>query len=180
MCLSKFCELRPPYVKLFDQLPHQVCLCSYHENVRLLLVGLGEHTSLSTEFSSFIEQVTCDPTSKKCMTRECSTCHDMIDGIAPQAHSESLPYYQWKSTDNRIEKIVATDTVDNIFNELINQLNTFLLHTFVKRKQAAAFNSLKSSSDGISIVLQVDPEFVEFAKPLSLLRPNQQLVKILR
>ena len=33
MCLSKFCELRPPNVKLFDQLPHQVCLCSYHENV---------------------------------------------------------------------------------------------------------------------------------------------------
>ena len=150
MCLSKFCELQPPYVKLFDQLPHQVCLCSYHENVRLLLVGLGEHTSLSTEFSSFIEQVTCDPTSKKCMTRECSTCHDMIDGCAPQAHSESLPYYQWKSTDNRIERIVATDTVDNIFNELKKQLNTFLLHTFVKREQAAAFNS----SDGISIVLQ--------------------------
>ena len=80
----------------------------------------------------------------------------MIDGFAPQAHSESLPYYQWKSTDNRIEKIVATDTVDNIFNELKKQLNTFLLHTFVKREQAAAFNSLKSSSDGISIVLEVD------------------------
>ena len=60
MCLSKFCELQPPNIKLFDQLPHQVCLCSYHENVRLLLVGLGEHTSLSTEFSSFVEQVTCD------------------------------------------------------------------------------------------------------------------------
>ena len=46
-------------------------------------------------------------------------CHDhMLDGFAPQAHSESLPYYQWKSTYNRIEKIVATDTVDNIFNEL--------------------------------------------------------------
>ena len=94
--------------------------------------------------------------SKKCMTRECSTCHDMIDGFAPQAHSESLPYYQWKSTDNQIEKIVAIDTVDMIFNELKKQLNTFLLHTFVKRERAATFNSLKSSSDGISIVLQVD------------------------
>ena len=92
--------------------------------------------------------------SKKCMTRECSTCHDMIDGFAPQSHSESLPYYQCKSTDNRIEKIA--DTVDIIFNELKKQLNTFLLHTFVKRERAATFNSLKSSSDGISIVLQVD------------------------
>ena len=90
---------------------------------------------MSTERSSFVEQVTCDLTSKKCMTRECSTCHDMIVGFAPQAHSESLPYYQWKSTDNRIEKIVATDTVDNIFNELKKQLNTFLLHTFVKRER---------------------------------------------
>ena len=59
-------------------------------------------------------------------------------------------------TDNRIERIVATDTVDNIFNELKKQLNTFLLHTFVKREHAVTFNSLKSSSDGISIVLQID------------------------
>ena len=80
----------------------------------------------------------------------------MIDGFAPQAHSESLPYYQWKSTDNQIEKIVATDTDDSIFNELKKQLNTLILYTFVKRERAATFNSLKSSSDGISIVLQVD------------------------
>lgn len=71
MSLSKFCELRPPNVKLFDHLPHQVCLCSYHENVRLLLVALREHSSLSAEYSCFIEQVTCDATSKKCMTRQC-------------------------------------------------------------------------------------------------------------
>ena len=34
--------------------------------------------------------------------------------------------------------------------------NTFLLHSFVNRKQAASFGSLKSSCDGKSIVLQVD------------------------
>ena len=83
MSLSKFCELRPPNVKLFDHLPHQVCLCNYHETVRLLLVALGEHTSLSTEFSSFVKQVTCDPSSKKCMTRECSACLDLINEFVP-------------------------------------------------------------------------------------------------
>ena len=66
----------------------------------------------------------------------------MIDGFAPQARSESLPYYQWKSIDNQIEKIA--DTVDIIFNGLKKQLKTFLLHTFVKREQTAAFNSLKA------------------------------------
>ena len=92
MSLSKFCELRPPNIKLFDHLPHQVCLCSYHENVRLLLVALKEHSPLSTEFSSFIEQVTCDATSKKCMTRECCTCEDLIDEFAPQSSSMTLQY----------------------------------------------------------------------------------------
>ena len=64
-------------------------------------------------------------------------------------------YYQWKSTDSRIEKVVITDTVDAVFNELKKQLSTFLLHTFVKREQAASFDSLKNSCDGKSIVLQV-------------------------
>ena len=47
-------------------------------------------------------------------------------------------------------------TVDAIFNELKKQLSTFLLHTFVKRKQAASFDFLKKSCDGKSIVLQVN------------------------
>ena len=44
--LSKFCEMRLPCLKLFDHIPLHVCVCSYHENVRLLLVALKEHTSL--------------------------------------------------------------------------------------------------------------------------------------
>ena len=40
--LIRFYELRPTHVK--DQIPYQVCVCSHHENVRLLLVALKEHT----------------------------------------------------------------------------------------------------------------------------------------
>ena len=118
-------------------------------------LALREHSSLSTEFSSFIEQVTCDTTSK-CTTRECSTCVDLIDDFAPQSSSVTLQYSQWKSIDSRIEKAVMTDTVDAVYNELKKQLTTFLLHTFVKRNQAALFDSMKNSCDDKSIVLQVD------------------------
>ena len=49
------------------------------------LYEFGGHLTLSKEWgksvlrrmgfvSTFIEQVTCDATSKKCMTRQCSTC----------------------------------------------------------------------------------------------------------
>ena len=36
--LNKFCELSPKRVKLFDHIPHYVCVCSHHENVWLLLL----------------------------------------------------------------------------------------------------------------------------------------------
>lgn len=36
----KFCKLCPAHVKLFDNLPYQVCVCSYHENIHLILVAL--------------------------------------------------------------------------------------------------------------------------------------------
>ena len=40
--LSKFGKLRPSNVKLFEHIPHKVCVCSYHENVCLMLVALKQ------------------------------------------------------------------------------------------------------------------------------------------
>ena len=91
--LTKFCELRPTHVKLFDQIPHQVCVCSYHENVRLLLVALKDYTALSTDFSGFINQVACDSTSKECMSGKCSECKDAINQFAP-GNTSSIVHYQ--------------------------------------------------------------------------------------
>jgi len=41
--LRKFCELKPNNIKLLDHIPHNICVCSYHENVQLLLLSLKEH-----------------------------------------------------------------------------------------------------------------------------------------
>ena len=42
--LSKFCSLRPTHIKLFEQIPHNVCVCEYHENIRLLLSVLENNS----------------------------------------------------------------------------------------------------------------------------------------
>ena len=82
--LSKFCDLRPQHVKLFDHIPHYVCVCQYHENIRLLLTALRGHTLLSVEFRPFIDKITCDSSSKACMYSECSTCKSKIDNYSLQ------------------------------------------------------------------------------------------------
>ena len=56
------------------------------------------------------------------MTQECTTCVSLIDEFAPQSSSVTLQYYQWKSKDSQIEKVVVTDTVDAVFNPLRTEL----------------------------------------------------------
>ena len=94
--LIRFYELRPTHVKLLDQIPHQVCVCSHHENVRLLLVALKEHTSLNSDFSAFIEQVTCDASSKGCMSGKFSECANAIEKYATANKSYPIHYQQWQ------------------------------------------------------------------------------------
>ena len=49
---------------------------------------------------------------------------NLIDKFAQQGGSKTMKYYQWKSTDSRTEKVNMSDTVDNIFIELKNQIST--------------------------------------------------------
>ncbi len=132
-----------------------MCVCSYHENVRLLLVALREHTSLLVEFQDFIAQVTCDPQAKDCLSSQCTVCKDYIDKYAPSNGVATVRYHQWQNND-RVEKVEVLGTVEDAYVELKRQLKPFLLHTYVKHRQAAHLELLKSECDSKNVVLQVD------------------------
>ena len=68
--------------------------------------------------------------------------------------------------DRRAEKMSITATVGDLFEELKSHTNNFLIHHYVKRKQAVHMEKLISECGGISIVLQVD--FCENASLLTL------------
>ena len=129
--LSKFCELRPKRVKLFDHIPHYVCVCSYHENVRLLLYALHQHTQLPVEFHSVIDQVTCNSSEKKCMSSLCENCKDKIDIYLPKNPMDTLKYQQWHNS----EKVDIIGTVNDAFTELKNQLKEFF-YSYIYQTQA--------------------------------------------
>ena len=126
---SKFCELRPQNIKCLDHLPHHVCVCAYHENVRLLLLALKDHTPLTAEFDAFRAQVTCDPNAKECLTGECTKCVGMIDELAPADGDVPIRYHQWQSNE-RTEKVEVVSTARDAFLELKKKLKPFLMHTY--------------------------------------------------
>lgn len=151
--LSKFCELRPKHIKLFDQIPHNVCVCVYHENVRLLLWALKGETGLPDNISKFTNELVCDPESEQCMSLECNACRGKIKDYMPQdTNDDVVTYYQWQ----KAEKLQLAGTISEIFHTLEEKIPKFLDHVYTKRKQAAFMEHVKSKVDGEEILVQVD------------------------
>ena len=67
-----------------------------------------------------------------------------------------VTYFQWQKTDKNIAKVEAKSTAEDTFNELKHQLKPFLIHVYVKRKQAAFMEHITNNVDGKTIALQVD------------------------
>jgi hypothetical protein len=110
---------------------------------------------------AFILLVVCDENNEKCMKQECMMCIDKINGFdlslqEGSAASDITTYHQWQTLEGRATKCQLNGTVDDVFKELRSQLKPFLLHTFLKRRQAEHFENLKASVDGSTAVLQVD------------------------
>jgi len=133
--LNKFCKLCPKHVKLFDSIPHNVYICQHHENVRLLLGALKDHTNLPTDIKEFSDIMMCTEFSKECANRDCEVCNDNLTEYAPaqEIGGHLLQYYQWQNQD-RIEKVEITSSVAEAFKCLLVQLRPFLVHVCVKRK----------------------------------------------
>ena len=97
--LSKFCDLRPPTIKLFNSIPH-ICICIYHENMRLLLEVLSKYTKLSESFQDSVDQITCDPSFYDCNYRKCDHCIHLLYTFKPEVKQceNVVRYVQWKSS----------------------------------------------------------------------------------
>ena len=77
--LAKFCDLKPQNVKLFDQVPHNVCVCMYPENMHLILHQLSKHINLAATFDESVAQLTYNNLIKECFYCQYEDCKDSLD-----------------------------------------------------------------------------------------------------
>ena len=124
ICFSKFCDMRPPEVKLVQDIPHSSWLCIYHENVRLLLVTLNKYVkTIPMEFRSFIELIVCDQNSEDCKLEACSKS-PTFTALKPKESISGITWWQWNSNENgRVEKQELTGEI--VFNSLKNYISIF-------------------------------------------------------
>ena len=97
----KFCSLHPKWCVLPGSCgTNSVCVCTHHQNMKLILVPLGvSHTEL-------YEFLVCDINSKECMIHKCPNCpantemlesklYELIDDYDDETVIE---FNQWTST----------------------------------------------------------------------------------
>ena len=156
--LSKFCSLRPAHIRLLEQIPHNVSVCEYNKNIRLILFVLENHTYLSSMFDDFVQQVTCAITCKDCLYQQCDNYRDLLDTFKPMPDKGTLlkKYQQKQTCDKKTKKAFITGTVDAIFDDSRSQLNGFLVYFSIRRMQAAHSTKLITECNESSVVLQVE------------------------
>ncbi|CAF1573778.1 unnamed protein product [Adineta ricciae] len=158
---TSFTELRPIHVLLQSSLCHRSCLCSYHENVNLLLKSLSKHVK-STDLNSiqtFLSAPVCNEQNEDCMFSRCSSCSNNFDLKVYQNiidPNKQIQWSQWTSQNGFPTKEEFTGSVKRCATVLKEQIGTFLAHVFIKRQQSAFFENLKSNLDDQTICIQVD------------------------
>ena len=107
-------------VKLFINIPNNVCAYVHRENVWLLLSALSHVSDLSDKTSGFVEQIVWDPKSEDCMNQHCQVCANKIRTLAP--FEDSAFTYQQRQTTNGVE---IAGIASEAFEELDQQVKPF-------------------------------------------------------
>ncbi|CAF1529237.1 unnamed protein product [Adineta ricciae] len=162
LSLSSFQDLRPSNVLYKSSIPHNVCVCIYHENISLLLQALSKyiHGLERIDLHSFINLIVCDPANELCMFGNCTHCinkfkieiNDKI--INPTL---KIKWMLWSiSEQGRYEKIDYEGSVLECVTTLQEKIDHFLFHVFVKRQQSSYFETLKANVTDKKCLIQLD------------------------
>lgn len=143
---------------LISEMPHNVCVCKYHANFDFLTQSLS---STVQEFPStgkdLLSLVCCNIQNEKCMTGNCSECHNEVNVLVDEDDmNKCLVYKQWEEVDGFLKVVEMNSSVEDALKELNNQLTFYKVHCFVKIVQSSYFEEVKNTIVHSEIILQVD------------------------
>lgn len=167
--LSSFQKYRPSYVKPISDLPHDMCLCNYHENFIEAVDALHKYVPKSPKYKDgFVQQYLCEQTSIDCWLMKCKNCTGIhvakisaFFGDVPL--DTKVKWMVWKKNTHskRIEKQEQGGKLTDLAAHISALSPQFLKHSYVKRAQSDTFNKIdrpRASNDDYALegLLQID------------------------
>ena len=157
---SKFAELRPKHCVLAGSSgTHAVCVCTIHQNVKLMLTELG-----LAEFPTYhdcLSRVMCTPPLPECYLDECESCpgivplRDELLTVLDESDIDQVIYKQWVSTDrSTLETHCAS--ADEFVDPFCEKLELLRPHSFIAKQQASFYSLCKSDLKPGEVLVTVD------------------------
>ena len=161
---SKFAELRPKHVLLSSKLPHNVCLCKYHENFINAVNALHKVSPAMPMYTHDPQTFLCDAVNKECWMNQCEKCKDGkgFTATCPLEETSTASWYTWKAdSSGKLSKVLEDGITDELYNHICTLIPQFMAHCFTKRMQAEAYNKERedagsdSADNSTAALLQV-------------------------
>lgn len=146
--MSHFYRQRPKHIKLINDLPHNMCMCSYHANFIEAVTALNKNIpSIPSYDNGFVQKFLCPVSSIDCWYESCNNCTGIsvskINDLAQDAALDSKVSWKiWKKSveAKRAEKQEETGTLAELIAYTASLSSQFLRHSFNKREQSEVFN----------------------------------------
>ena len=154
---SKFAELRPPHCVLAGASgTPSVCVCTIHQNVKLMFLGARlseviapESISLPT-YHHCLAKILCNPPLPTCYLGECAFCpgmskfRDDLTTLLDENLIDNITFKQWVSVD-RSTLETYTKPVDEFVDMFCEKLEVLRPHAFIAAQQASFYRDCKST-----------------------------------
>lgn len=139
--MSHFYRQRPKHIKLINDLPHNMCMCSYHANFIEAVTALNKNIpSIPSYDNGFVQKFLCPVSSIDCWYESCNNCTGIsvskINDLAQDAALDSKVSWKiWKKSveAKRVEKQEETGTLAELIAYTASLSSQFLRHSFNKR-----------------------------------------------
>lgn len=158
---SKFFELRPRFVLLMSQTPHNVCCCVYCCNLQYIFDALKPYFSVEiANFDDFYTKFLC-ARNFECAIGSCEECYDFSDKLKEILiqDCEELPvkWMKWEKNGDFLQKQDMKDkVVFDVLLEFASSFEKFKIHKYLVFTQHGVINEMKKTNSDTSVILHMD------------------------
>ena len=150
--LSTFCALCPSHcITVGCRGTHSVCVCTIHQNVKLMLSALPTDNNITVTYHDLMEKMVCSVESKMCMIHRCPACPG-TDGLLSyleslcnsHAQDEIVHFKQWLTVD-RTTLQDCSKQIDEFIEHLVEKCDNLTSHHFIAKHQSKYLSDLKEN-----------------------------------
>ena len=149
---STFATLRPIECVLAGASgTHTVCVCTLHQNTKLMFIGSKIATLSDGAFLHYrhcLAAIQCNPPSINCYLSKCKQCpgvavlNQKLQDIMEEKMVDNIEYKQWTSTDRSTMETV-TQPVEEFIETFVAAVKKLQYHDFIPHMQANYVNEAK-------------------------------------